>query len=292
MGKHRGRGNGGGLRQGSFQGPAVRGNGFEHGPYHYGEGFTPLSDEFVRRRYTAGLKSNQSASFLALSISAWAKRSLIFNVAATYLEKYFPVSRSTLQRHLDVFVAQELARLIEPSHKLEGNKYLLEPVFIWSSKWHELDGFALTRCAQCPVLGEGSHQNEATSPGSIKMKRRSHQDEATCVASVGMGSHQNEADHRSRSSDHTAQRVIATNETESGVESPSSEAGKRCPNGQDRKRHNKGDGLTAVSINVAELPSGEVRAHCEVVKSKHRKRRQMTREEQLAYAKSQREEAT
>ncbi len=122
---------------------------YEHGPFYQGEGFTPFSDEIITRSYTKLLPPGEFGALLILNRFAWKNKKLHFEVSATFLAK-FGIPLRTAERFLSPrgrLRQLEFIRLLSPD-RARINYFFIEPVFIWSSAWDQMEFIEQSRLMQ------------------------------------------------------------------------------------------------------------------------------------------------
>jgi hypothetical protein len=188
-------------------------NSYEHGPFYQGEGFSPISDEISERIYTKCLPAGEFLALLALNRFVWKKRCLIADVASELLAK-FGIPLRTAERFLSPngrLRQHGFIRRTTPG-RTRINEFFVEPVFIWSSMWHELEHIEKSRLMQIlprledrqiggtdDALGGGLGTVDRQSGGSVdarnstpaKMAEENRQDGGDLGSAVGMDDRQN-----------------------------------------------------------------------------------------------------
>lgn len=118
-------------------------NGFTPGPHHRGEGYTPISDEIVFREFTRQLSNGERFFLLACNRMVWLKGTLELDLAAIYVHEAANFPIRSIERYLSP--SSRLLRLMffRPIRKVRRSpsRLLVEPVFIWSSLWDQLEHF-------------------------------------------------------------------------------------------------------------------------------------------------------
>lgn len=222
------------------------------GLYDRGEGFGFLSNELTRREFTGDLTAAESHTLLILNQRAWNKRSLLVRASASFITLQSPLSMRTVQRTLDALVRLGWIHLREQNKKL-GNLYLVEPVYIWSGKWHELKSIEwatlphrqteLEQLRQDGVTAEGAElrQNDATEASYAKLTQQKRQNGVTRGALPRSPLRQNGANRRSDLKEEDgATRYPPKRGAEGGEDAPS----QRPPDGGPSDR-----GLTAAGTS-------------------------------------------
>jgi hypothetical protein len=249
---------------------------FQHGPHYYGDGSTFISDEIVFRRFTHDLKDGPFLVLLILSREVWLTGSLTVEASASSIAKKLrpgrPIGRKkngkeevpgerTVERHLQTLRRKRFIRLENKGHLKAGNTYFVEPLLIWSTKWHLLEGIQFSRAAGLSLKyrqnGGTTQKRGENGVGAAKMAGQYRQNGGSHDASAGTRYRQIGVHSRSVSSvECDAPSHCSKNGLSGGVDGPSSEPGggeERSPNGQDHTPGKKGVGLSADDIRKREL---------------------------------------
>ncbi len=244
---------------------------FQHGPYFRGEGFTCLSDEEVTREFTAHLSIGEMAVFRGLSTKAWDERNLVTQAAASFIAKRVKIGARTVERHLANLRDKGFILLVIPDFE-HGHSYLIEPVLLWSSKWHELENIRRTSIIREGKIVSRPRQNGGAKHSPAILAEEVRQNGGACDASVGLRPRQNGGQSRSRSSDPNGAPSHTPNQSAGGVEVTPSEGKKRSPKGQDHTSGEKGvvlpaDKIETVSKKLEAALNGE--SYIEKKKKRH-----------------------
>jgi hypothetical protein len=266
MGKRNGRR--GKLQQISFA-PGQRNEAkFEAGPYWYGEGYSYISDEIDRREFIWGLSPADLWTLLLLTRDAHLKKSLYVRAAAGYLASKTGISKRNMERLLGPngnLRRRGFTRLHKPDRD-EGNVYFVEPVLIWSSNWHELDGIAVSRCLQGTMPRQpANRQNGGTEARTAKMAVPNRQNGGWRSASAGTAIRQdggeisNDLTRSNGASRHSSKKIAGGVHAEQGK--------RRSPAGHDRKNRKALEG----AAHRSDLRSGVSRLHAAVEDRRRRR---------------------
>lgn len=262
---------------------------FSRGEYH-----AQISDEYFFPDVTKELGKCERAILLRLTRKTMGSQeepqlTLIVRAAISYLEMHEPYKRTAIKEALDSLETKGLIRKVLTDHK-DGNIYFVEPVFLWSDKWHQFQGIEQSRLAELtakrPTCDESIHSWSEI--GQLLTGKR-----PTRNASPGMELTGKRSQYRSRSSDPTARRVTSPKKSAGGVQGKRSDKGRKESSGQDQKRR-KGAGLPAGSINVADLSADKIAPHCAKVRMNKKAEANRLRElkRQAAQLQKEHEEAT
>jgi hypothetical protein len=197
---------------------------YEHGPYYRGDGFSFTSDEWDRRQFTHCLKNSEASLLLSLNKQTWRKRRLVIRISVSFLARVTKQKPRTIERILSRLRQLTFVRLERRNFK-RGHSYFVEPVFIWSSKWHELKGIERSALLNAPPLLREAWEDEDLEPearqnggacaesgelpgtelrqtggvkiSTAKMAGKGRQNGGACDESPGLEHRQNGADPRS-----------------------------------------------------------------------------------------------
>lgn len=219
------------------------------GPLYCGEGFSFVSDEIDARLFTQDLCPGEFLILLLLNRDVWLRGTLIVQAGMSYLAQKARIGRRSAARHMKALRDKGLIHLESANFK-ETSWYFVEPVFIWSGKWHQLRGIEFSRLVKPCQNGTAKSRKNAT---HAKLAWEERQFGIACDGSAGTPPCQN-GTHTS-----TAFSVVCDAPSQSpkdgpeggenGLTSNGGKAGKRSPNGQVQTPIQKGVGLTADTLD-------------------------------------------
>lgn len=128
-------------------------------PYYCGEQFVPIAVEFFYPKLTEGFSLLERSLLAGITRKAWEDRSLIVRASYSYLvEASVGLKTSSVKKYLATLGARGFVRLHRKDQSSQGNWLFVEPAYIWSKFWPEMEHIEKSRLARLVAkrLSEGT----------------------------------------------------------------------------------------------------------------------------------------